>query len=70
MNMKPAMNTPIRIAIPGDEPPQLQGSLHLDRLQARGDVSLYTDRPADDAEKLRRVGDAACLINSRGRGTR
>ena len=65
MNMNLAMNTPIRIAIPGDDPPQLQGSPHLDRLRTRGDVSLHTDRPADDAEKLRRVGDATCLINSR-----
>jgi phosphoglycerate dehydrogenase-like enzyme len=59
------MNTPIRIAIPGDEPPQLQGSPHLDRLRARGEVILHIDRPVDDAEKLRRVADAICLINSR-----
>src|SRR5947208_16537866 len=59
------MTVPIRIAIPGDEPPQLQGSPHLDRLRARGDVVLHTDRPADDTEKLRRVADATCLINSR-----
>ena len=59
------MNTPLRIAIPGDDPPQLQGSPHLDRLRARGEVSLHTDRPADDDEKLRRVADAICLINSR-----
>jgi phosphoglycerate dehydrogenase-like enzyme len=60
------MTTPIRIAIPGDDPPQLQGSPHLDRLRARGEVILYTDRPADDAEKVRRAQDATCLINSRG----
>src|SRR5438128_2346818 len=54
------------IAIPGDDPPQLQGSLHLERLRAHGEVALYLDRPADDAEKLRRVGGATCLINSRG----
>src|SRR6267142_3192874 len=60
------MNTPIRIAIPGDDPPQLQGSPHLDRLRARGEVVLHLDRPADDAEKLRRAAGATCLINSRG----
>jgi phosphoglycerate dehydrogenase-like enzyme len=59
------MTVPVRIAIPGDEPPQLQGSPHLERLRARGEVVLHTDRPADDAEKLRRVAGAACLINSR-----
>jgi phosphoglycerate dehydrogenase-like enzyme len=59
------MNTPLRIAIPGDDPPQLQGSPHLDRLRARGEVILHIDRPGDDAEKLRRVTGAICLINSR-----
>jgi phosphoglycerate dehydrogenase-like enzyme len=56
---------PVRIAIPGDDPPQLQGSPHLERLGAWGEVVLFTDRPASDEEKLRRVGGAACLINSR-----
>jgi phosphoglycerate dehydrogenase-like enzyme len=59
------MTTPIRITIPGDDPPQLQGSAHLDRLRAHGEVILYTDRPADDAEKLRRVAGATCVVNSR-----
>lgn len=59
------MTTPVRIAIPGDDPPQLQGSPHLDRLKARGEVILYTDRPGDDEEKIRRVAGATCLINSR-----
>src|SRR5437879_6600388 len=60
------MTTAIRIAIPGDDPPQLQRSPHLDRLRARAEVVLHIDRPADDAEKLRRVQGAVCLINSRG----
>jgi phosphoglycerate dehydrogenase-like enzyme len=59
------MSTTIRIAIPGDDPPQLQGSPHLERLRARGDVAIFVDRPPNDAEKIRRVGDAVCLINSR-----
>lgn len=59
------MSTPLRIAIPGDDPPQVQGSPHLERLRARGEVILHADRPADDAEKLRRAADAICLINSR-----
>jgi phosphoglycerate dehydrogenase-like enzyme len=53
------------IVIPADEPPQLQGSPHLDRLHAIGEVRLWTDRPADDAEKVRRAAEADCLINSR-----
>ncbi len=55
----------IRIAIPGDDPPQLQDSPHLERLRGHGEVILYRDRPADDAEKLRRTRHATCLINSR-----
>jgi D-3-phosphoglycerate dehydrogenase len=53
------------IVIPADDPPQLQGSPHLDRLRAVGEVRLWTDRPADDAEKVRRAIEADCLINSR-----
>lgn len=56
----------IRIVIPGDQPPQLQGSPHLERLQAHGEVILHTDRPANDAEKVRRLQGARCMINSRG----
>jgi D-3-phosphoglycerate dehydrogenase len=55
----------IRIVIPGDDPPQLQDSPHLERLSAYGEVILYRDRPADDADKHRRAKDATCLINSR-----
>jgi phosphoglycerate dehydrogenase-like enzyme len=53
------------IVIPGDDPLQLQNSPQLARLDAYGEVVLYRDRPADDAEKLRRTRDAVCLINSR-----
>jgi D-3-phosphoglycerate dehydrogenase len=55
----------VTIVIPADDPPQLQGSPHLERLLRYGDVVLYTDRPADDEEKVRRARDAVCLINSR-----
>lgn len=56
---------PVRIAIPGDDPPQLQGSPHLDLLRAAGVVVLHADRPSDDDEKVRRAAGALCLINSR-----
>jgi D-3-phosphoglycerate dehydrogenase len=54
------------ILIPGDDPPQIQGSPHLDRLKAYGEVRLYQDRPTTAEEKIRRAQDAVCLINSRG----
>ena len=56
----------LKIVVPGDSPPQIQGSPHLKRLDPYGDVVLYTDRPETDAEKIRRAEDADILINSRG----
>jgi hypothetical protein len=61
------MTTPDTIiTIPGDDPPQLQGSLHFERLRAYGEVRLFTDRPETVEEKVHRARDAICLINSRG----
>ncbi len=54
------------IVIPGDDPAQLSGSRHLTRLEERGEVVLFQDRPTSDEEKLRRAADADILINSRG----
>jgi D-3-phosphoglycerate dehydrogenase len=54
------------IVVPGDDPPQLQGSPHLDRLRGYGEVRLHADRPATDEEKLARARDAVCLVNTRG----
>jgi D-3-phosphoglycerate dehydrogenase len=54
------------IVIPGDDPPQIQGSPQLDRLTPYGEVVLYTDRPKTLDEQIARVRDAVCLINSRG----
>ncbi len=54
------------IVIPGDEPPQLQGSPHLDRLRRHGEVVLHADQPATAEEKVRRARGAVCLVNSRG----
>jgi D-3-phosphoglycerate dehydrogenase len=56
---------PPLIVIPGDDPPQLQGSPHLRRLESYGRVVLSPDRPATADEKVRRAQDAVCLINSR-----
>lgn len=56
----------LKIVVPGDSPPQIQGSPHLERLKPYGDVVLYTDRPETPEEKIRRAEDADILINSRG----
>lgn len=54
------------IVVPGDQPVQLAGSPHLERLRPYGEVALYSTRPAGDAEQLTRVRDAQVMINSRG----
>ena len=53
------------IVVPGDEPIQIQGSPHLDRLKRFGEVILYADRPTDE-QKIERAGDAEVIINTRG----
>ena len=60
------MHTDAVIVIPGDDPPQLQGSPHLERLKRHGEVVLHVDRPSGVEEQVRRAGNAVCLINSRG----
>ncbi|MBI3469348.1 MAG: glycosyltransferase [Planctomycetes bacterium] len=60
------MTHPVQIVIPGDDPPEIQGSPHLQRLKAYGEIVLYKDRPHTAQEKVRRAKDATCLINSRG----
>ena len=56
----------VTFVVPGDDPPQIQGSPHLKRLEPYGDVVLYTDRPASQREKTERVGDADIIIHTRG----
>lgn len=60
------MSERVRIVIPGDDPVQIAGSPHLERLRACGDVVVYDTTPADSAEKIERVRDAQIIINSRG----
>src|SRR5437660_11822741 len=55
----------MKIVIPGDDPLQIQGSPHLDRLRAVAEVVLYTDRPSTPEEQLRRLAGADVLLNSR-----
>lgn len=55
-----------KIVVPGDSPPQIQGSPHLNRLRPYGDVVLYSDHPNSTDEKIKRAIQADVIINSRG----
>ncbi len=55
----------LTIVVPGDDPPQIQGSSAVDRLRRLGDLTLYTDRPASFEEKIERVKDADVIVNTR-----
>jgi len=55
----------LTFVVPGDAPPQIQRSPHLDRLSARGEVVLYTDRPASMADQIERVREADVILNTR-----
>jgi len=62
------MSTRERVVIvaPGDDPEQIQNSTHLERLKPYGEVIVYKDRPGTREEKIARVKDAVCLMNTRG----
>ena len=55
-----------RLWCPGDEPVQIAGSPHLERLASYGDVTLYDTRPESSEEKVARVRDADVIMNTRG----
>ncbi len=56
----------VRILVPGDDPEQIASSPQLDRLEAYGDVTLYSTRPADFREQIDRATGFHIIINSRG----
>ncbi|MDE0300884.1 MAG: hypothetical protein OXN17_19805 [Candidatus Poribacteria bacterium] len=56
----------LKVVVPGDNPPQIQGSPHLQRLDPYADVELYPDGCSTADEKLKRASDADIIINSRG----
>jgi D-3-phosphoglycerate dehydrogenase / 2-oxoglutarate reductase len=60
------MTERVKIVVPGDDPVQIAGSPHLERLAPYGDVVVHDTRPADSGEKIARARDAQILINSRG----
>ncbi len=56
----------LRIVVPDDFPPALTGSAAEPRLRALGDVTVHTERGADQApELIRRIGDAEVAVNIR-----
>ena len=59
-------NADIGFVVPGDDPPQLQGSSHLDRLAPYGEVELFTDLSANMDEQMERVRGAQVILNTRG----
>ncbi len=56
----------VTIIVPGDDPQQIAGSPHLDRLAPYGDVVIHASRPESSEEKIARAQDAEVIINSRG----
>lgn len=56
----------LKFVVPGDDPPQIQGSPHLDRLKPYGEVDVHLDRPASMEEQIERVSEAHVIINTRG----
>lgn len=64
--MQASTSDRLTIMVPGDAPPQIQGSPHLKRLEPYGDVVVHIDRPESLEEKINRAKEADILINSRG----
>lgn len=51
-----------RIVIPGDDPPMVQGTTHLERLRRHGVVALYTDAPKTVEEQVARTQGAEIAV--------
>ena len=60
------MTDRVKIVVPGDNPNQIGGSPHLERLASYGDVEVFADTPASAEEKVARARGAQVIINSRG----
>jgi D-3-phosphoglycerate dehydrogenase len=55
-----------KVVVPDDFPPALTGSAAEARLREVGDVTVYTERGADqEAELIRRIGGADVVVNIR-----
>lgn len=56
----------VNIVVPGDDPPQIAGSPHLEKLEPYGTLTLYDTRPESKEEQVERVKDAEIIMNTRG----
>ena len=59
----------MKVLVPGDDPPQIQDSGHLERLRARSEideVQVWRDRPGSLEALVERAAGAQLVINSRG----
>ena len=54
------------LLVPGDDPPQIQGSAHLERLREHAEVKVFPDRPGSVEESVQRARGYQVIINSRG----
>ena len=61
-----AQSDEMMFVVPGDDPPQIQGSPHLEKLNPHGRIVVHTDRPASTEEKIARVKDTQVVLNTRG----
>jgi D-3-phosphoglycerate dehydrogenase len=53
------------VVVPGDQPPMIAGSPHLERLGQQAEVVLFDTLPASDQEKVDRARHATVILNSR-----
>ena len=60
------MTERVKILVPGDNPTQIGGSPHLERLAPYGDLELYADTPERGEEKIARAQGVQVIINTRG----
>ena len=56
----------VKIVVPGDNPTQIGGSPHLEKLVPYGELELFADTPASAEEKIARAVEAQVIINTRG----
>jgi len=61
--MKPQDN--FSIVIPGDNPKQIKGSTHLERLKKFGQITLFDSLPKNIEDQIQRVKNADIILNTR-----
>ena len=54
-----------KIVIPDDYPPVISGTRHLEQLKKLGDVTVYTSKPLNEDDLIKRIKDADIVVNIR-----